>query len=74
MILYVNSPKYPPRFRNSILSPLNAAKRSFTNKQTQSGTIQIQVLLKLVEGGAFFIPSDVQQALANQMEDLLGRL
>jgi hypothetical protein len=74
LIIYVNAPDYPPRFRNAILSYLNAAKRSFTNKQTQSGTIQMQVLLNLVNGGAFFVPANVQQALANQMSDLLGCL
>ena len=72
IIVYVNSPGYPPRFRNAILAYLNAAKRSFTSKQTQSGTIQMQVLLNLVQGGALFVPSDVQQTLASQMRDLLG--
>jgi hypothetical protein len=72
IIAYVNLPGYPPRFRSAILAYLNAAKRSFTNKQTQAGTIQMQVLLNLVQGGAFFVPSDVQQALANQMRDLLS--
>jgi hypothetical protein len=72
IIAYVNLPGYPPRFRSAILAYLNAAKRSFTNKQTQAATIQMQVLLNLVQGGAFFVPSDVQQALSNQMRDLLG--
>jgi hypothetical protein len=74
LIAYVNSPGYPPRFRNAMLSYLNAAKRSFTNKQVLAGTIQIQVLVDLVEGGALFVPSDVQRVLANQMNDLLGCL
>jgi hypothetical protein len=72
IIAYVNLPGYPPRFRSAILAYLNAARRSFTNKQTQAGTIQMQVLLNLVQGGAFFVPSDVQQVLANHMKDLLG--
>ena len=74
LITYASSPKYPPRFRNAMLSYLNAAKRSFINKQTLAGTIQMQVLLNLVEGGAFFVPANVQQALAAQMRDLLGCL
>jgi len=72
IIAYVNLPGYPPRFRSAMLAYLNAARRSFTNKQTQAGTIQMQVLLNLVQGGAFFVPSDVQQVLANHMKDLLG--
>jgi hypothetical protein len=74
LIEYINRPSYPPRFRHAILSYLNAAKRSFTKKQIQAGTIQMQTLLNLVQGGAFFVPADVQQTLANQMSDLLGCL
>lgn len=74
MINYVSAPSYPPRYRSSMLTYLNNAKRSFTKKQTQAGTIQMQVLFNLVQGGAFFVPSDVQEALATSMKGLLGCL
>jgi hypothetical protein len=74
LITYVNSPAYPARFRRAMLAYLNAAKRSFNNHRTLEGTIQVQVLLELVRGGTFFVPSNVQKALADQMKDLLGCL
>jgi len=74
LIRYVNSPAYPRRFRNPILAHLNNARRSFTKGHTLVGAIQMQVLFKLVDNGAFFLPSDVRKALTDQMEDLLGCL
>jgi hypothetical protein len=55
LIYYINQPSYPPRYRSSMLTYLNIAKQSFMNKQTQAGMIQMQVLLNLVQGGAFFV-------------------
>lgn len=74
LIRYVESPGYPPRFRNAMLSQVKVARRSFTKEQTLAGTIQMDVLLRLVQGGAFFVPPDVRQAIADQIRDLLGCL
>ena len=74
LIVFVNSPAYPARFRSAMLAYLNNAKRSFMEGQTLGGTIQMHVLLDLVQGGAFFLPGSVQQPIAAQMTDLLGCL
>jgi hypothetical protein len=74
MITFVKSPAYPPRSRAAILRYLNVAKQTFMAKRTLEGIVEMKILLKLVQDGAFGLPENVQQVIVNQINDLLGCL